>query len=282
MTAKLDVEVFVDRPLILGEGPVWDDERGELIAVDIERGAVWFGDEELVIGPPVTMVATRASGGYLLGTRDGLHAVNADQRTIEAFVDVEPGQATRMNDGKCDPAGRLFVGSMSMLTPRAVEACALYRLEPGRAPVRVIDKVSLSNGLGWSPDAKTMYFIDSPTGGLDAFDYDIETGNLSRRRRLADVDRGKPDGLCVDQDGCIWVGLWTGGAVRRYTPGGELDQEVEIPVSQVTSCCFGGDDLGTLFITTAARDIREEQPLAGAIFACETQVKGVPVGRFAD
>jgi sugar lactone lactonase YvrE len=260
---------------------VWDPRLRELACVDIDQGIVWLGKTEVAVGPPVSMIALRESGGYIAAVRDGLVSISEDGVKVEPLIEIEADPETRLNDGKCDPVGRLLVGSLSLLTPRAEQACSLYQIEAGRAPVRVINRVSLSNGLGWSPDGATMYFIDTPTLGVDAFDYDLATGSLSRRRRLIDVAGGRPDGMCVDVDGCIWVALWGGSAVHRYTPVGGLDLEVEIPAAQVTSCCFGGDDLRTLFITTAARDVGRREPLAGAVFALTTSTEGVPVGRFA-
>ena len=145
-----------------------------------------------------------------------------------------------MNDGQCDPAGRFWTGSIVM--DKSGPNGALYRVEADLSTSVVRTGVSVSNGLGWSPDATTMYFIDSMSGGVDAYRYDRDSGEVTERRRFVDVDfeHGEPDGLTVDADGCVWFAIWRAGEMRRYTPDGELDTLVRVPASLTTSCCFGG------------------------------------------
>jgi sugar lactone lactonase YvrE len=150
-------------------------------------------------------------------------------------------------------------------------AGSLYRADLGGKPaqiVRMLEGVSISNGIDWNPEDDLMYYTDSPTGRIDVFDWDLAAGTISRRRPFVTLSPGDgaPDGLCVDSDGFVWVALWGGSAVRRYRPDGTLDREVRLPVTQVTTCAFGGPDLDELFITTAAGGLAEEEPLAGAIF----------------
>jgi sugar lactone lactonase YvrE len=188
----------------------------------------------------------------------------------------------RGNDAAVDAAGRLWAGTMRYDT--AEGGGWLARIEPdGKASV-VLEKVTISNGVGWSPDNTRMYFADTPTGLVDVFDYDLATGAVTSRRHLVDVD-GSPDGLCVDADGCVWVALWGGGQVRRYTPDGKLDRTITVPANLTTACCFGGDRLTDLYITTArvgmSEDELAQQPLSGSVFVVPNAGAGLPSTVFA-
>jgi sugar lactone lactonase YvrE len=190
----------------------------------------------------------------------------------------------RFNDGKCDPAGRFLAGTMAYdLTSGA--GC-LYRLDPDRSVTRLLTGVTISNGLAWSGDGTTLYYIDSPAQGIDAFDYDVETGRLANRRRLVEIphDAGLPDGMTIDEDGCLWVGLYGGSAVHRYTPAGKLDVTVSFPATNITCPVFGGPGFGVLYVTSArdGLDDRElaDQPHAGAVFAADVGTRGLPALRF--
>jgi sugar lactone lactonase YvrE len=204
---------------------------------------------------------------------------------VRAIADVEADlQDQRMNDGKCDPAGRFWAGTMALDKRRG--AGALYRLDADGRVHRMLDEVSISNGLDWSNDGRLMYYVDTPTRSVDVFDFDVATGAIANRRSLARVepDEGWPDGLTLDADGYIWVALWCGAAVRRYAPDGTLDRVVAVPTTYPTSCAFGGSDLGDLYITTAATaltpDERLREPLAGGLFRCRPGVHGRPAHRF--
>jgi sugar lactone lactonase YvrE len=178
-----------------------------------------------------------------------------------------------MNDGACDTRGRFWAGTMR-LDGQGAEA-SLHRLDPSGEVTRVLDGVGISNGIAWSSDDTLMYYVDTPTHGVDVFDYDVEAGSVANRRRLIEIDPsdGDPDGLVCDGEGCLWLALWNGSAVRRYAPSGELIGTVELPVKRVTKCAFGGADLDDLYITTAGGgDPRE--PLAGALFHAATGVRG--------
>jgi sugar lactone lactonase YvrE len=268
----------------LGEGPVWDARSSTLRWVDIERGEVHRfdpasgADTFFEVGEPVGTVAVRAAGGLLLATRTGLYTCldNGGQRTLLHEVDTDP-PGGRFNDGKADPWGRFWAGTMLDGTDGAA---ALYRLDPDHSLHRVVTDVSISNGIAWSPDGTTMYYVDTMTRGVDAFDHDPSSGTVTNRRRLFDIDRGWPDGLTVDADGCLWTALWDGWAVQRHTPDGHLLTTVEVPAQRVTSCTFGGS---TLYITTARTGLDDftDQPNAGAVFACEPGVAGLPAGEWA-
>jgi sugar lactone lactonase YvrE len=199
-------------------------------------------------------------------------------------VGIDPAaDSVRFNDGACDPQGRFWAGTMSL--DGRTGSASLYRLDTDLRVTRVLDGVSVSNGIGWSPDGATMYYVDTATDRIDAFDFDGVVGTPGRRRTFVELPGpGSPDGLCVDADGAVWVALWGGWSVERYLPDGTRDAVVELPVAQVSSCAFGGPELEQLFITTAwdglsAAD-REAQPLAGALFRVEPGVRGLPTTPF--
>jgi sugar lactone lactonase YvrE len=282
-----EADLFVDARARLGEGPVWDDRSGRLVWVDIEGRAIHSTDiasgstTSLPMPLPVGIAVPRRSGGFVAALEDGFHAVDADGRTqLVAPIDNEGGRL-RFNDGACDPAGRFLAGTMAYDYANAPGAGALYRLDPDLRVTRLLDDVSISNGLGWSPDGGTMYYVDTPTRRIDAFDYDVATGAISRRRRFAEIDGvGRGDGLCVDVEGAVWVALWPGWSVRRYLADGTLDAILPVPVAEVSSCVFGGPALDQLFITTAWSTLsdadREAQPHAGSLFRASVGVRGLP------
>lgn len=286
----ITAEIAVDARADLGEGAAWDAVAGRLIWVDITGGVVhellpdgrsrsWNVPEHVGAAVP------RARGGLLLAVRSGFAAL-ADDGSVSVVASVEADDpSTRMNDGKCDPLGRFWAGTMA--DAETPGAGSLYRLDTDGAVSRVLNGVTISNGLGWSPDGTVMYYTDTATGGVDRFRFDAAAGALTDRRRVITIDPadGSPDGMTVDDDGCLWVALWGGGAVRRYAPDGGLDAVVPLPASQVTSCAFGGQDGGDLYITTAAHGLSPEQramePQAGGVFRCRPGVTGPPATPFA-
>jgi sugar lactone lactonase YvrE len=273
-------EVLLAAQADTAESPVWDSDRGGLWWVDIPRGEVHFldpstgRDQRWEVGQAVGTVALTREGDVLLAMRDGLTVASGDlaETPVRWMLPGEP-DGNRPNDGRVDSRGRFWIGTMAL--DKHAGAGSLYRADLGGKPpqiVRMLDGVSISNGIDWSPDDDLMYYADSPTRRIDVFDWDPVAGTVSRRRPFVTLarDEGVPDGLCVDADGHVWVALWGGSAVRRYRPDGTLDTEVRLPVTQVTSCAFGGRHLDELFITTAAGGLRDEQrrdqPAAGAIF----------------
>jgi sugar lactone lactonase YvrE len=206
-----------------------------------------------------------------------------DDQVLAHVEDDRPGN--RFNDCKCDPAGRLWAGTMS--GEDAPGEASLYRLAPGAEIERVISGTTISNGLGWSTAGDRMYFIDSTTHRVDVFDYDAGSGEISGRRAFAEMEPsdGLPDGMTVDSEGGVWVCLFGGGALRRYGVDGALEAHLELPVTNPTSPVFGGPDLRTLYVTSARHNLSEEQlagePLAGAVLALEPGVAGLPGNRFA-
>jgi sugar lactone lactonase YvrE len=273
-------------PAQLGEGPVWDAARGELVWVDIDRGLVHRrgpnGEECSVdVGQPVGCAVPRARGGLALALHDGfalLPTLGSEPRLVAR---VEHDRAdTRMNDGACDSRGRFWAGTMSVTGD--TRTAALYRLDADLTTTSVLPGLSISNGIAWSPDDRLIYHVDTPRRRIDVYEFDAPAGAIGGRRAAIPVApaHGRPDGLTVDSEGGIWVALWGGGAVQRFTPEGELDARLELPVTQVTSCCFGDPDLGTLYVTSAARGA-EHEPLAGSLFACRPGIRGLPATPFA-
>jgi sugar lactone lactonase YvrE len=285
------VEVAIRSEALLGEGPRWDAATGRLLWVDIEAGALHLfdpargDDRKILLGNRVGAAAPVQGGGVLVALADRLAVVGLDDESVRTLVEIPHGEGMRLNDGVCDPAGRFWVGSMAL--DYAPGAGALYRYSSDGGLDRVLGEVTLSNGIGWSPDGGTMYYIDSMAYRVDAFDYDVSTGAISGRRPLIVIERGAgiPDGLAVDDDGGIWVALWGRGAIRRYAPDGELDRMLAVPAHNVTACCFGGDDGRSLYVTTASVELSAEQlrerPLAGSVFVTEAGVSGPPAQPFA-
>jgi sugar lactone lactonase YvrE len=269
---------------LLGEGPTWDARRRELVHVDILGGSVhgyrpasgqtWSFASGIETGAAVP----RADGGFLLAVNHDLvaHEPNGDQRLV-ASVEIELDH-TRFNDCRCDAVGTLWAGTMSR--ERLAATAGLYRLAPGDDLRCVIAGTTLSNGIGWSPASDVMYFIDSTTQRIDAFDYDLTSSQLSDRRTFARIDPrdGLPDGLTVDADGRVWVCLFGGGAIRCYGWDGTVEAHIPLPVSCPTCPAFGDDDLGTLYVTSSRHRLTAEQhaaePLAGALLRCRPGVRG--------
>ncbi len=281
----IDADLELDAKAVLGEGPCWDRRTSILYWVDIEEGLLHaydpsrHADRTVPVHQPIGAVVTRASGGLILALRDGFFAFDPSSASLEAIVDPEAHlPTTRFNDGKCDPSGRLWAGTTGL--PRG---CALYRLDLDLSAHRMVSGVSISNGLAWSPDERIMYYVDSPTRAIVAFDYERGSGQIARRRQAFRIPEGMglPDGMTIDEEGMLWVALWDGGLVGRWDPQtGDLVGRVRLPVSRPTSCAFGGEHLDELYITSARVGLDEaslaEQPLAGGIFKCRPGVRGGP------
>lgn len=267
----------------LGEGPMWDARSGRIAWVDILGRRVHLTDpvtgatESVETPLHVGAIAPRANGGFVAALQDGFWVIGDGLARRIATV-PESRSGLRFNDGKCDPAGRFWAGTMAY--DKEPGTAALYRLDAVGRPTRVIDGVTISNGLDWSLDGSTMYYVDSPLHRIDVFDYAPASGEISNRRVAVQVplELGTPDGLTVDADGGIWVALWGGGAVHRYLDG-RLDRVIVMPVSQPTSCAFGGPELDELYVTSAWEGLsdaeRRAQPLAGALFRIRPGIRGV-------
>ncbi|WNV82742.1 SMP-30/gluconolactonase/LRE family protein [Umezawaea sp. Da 62-37] len=278
----MSIDVAVRIKAELGEGPTWDRISSTLLWVDILAGEVHRyapardDDAVLTMSQHVGAAKPRAMGGLVLNLREGVALVDRDGTKTWLVYWARDG--VRGNDAAVDAAGRLWAGTMRY--DAGAGGGWLARVEPTGAAKVVLDKVTISNGVGWSPDGTLMYFIDTPENRIDVLDYDVETGEATSRRPLCAVEgtAGSPDGLTVDAEGCVWVALWGGAAVRRYTPDGRLDREIPLPVDQPTACCFGGDDLTDLYVTSARSGLDEAaldaRPLSGSVLV----LPGVGVG----
>jgi sugar lactone lactonase YvrE len=277
------IEVVTAAGAELGESPVWDVRSSRLAWVDITAKRIHLTDaasgntETIEVPLHVGAVAPRAAGGFVAALQDGFWIVgDGPARRIATVPETSP--SLRFNDGKCDPAGRFWAGTMAY--DEAERAGALYRLDPDGRVRLVLDDVTISNGLAWSFDGGTMHYIDTPTQRVDAFSYDAATGEIGDRRPEIHIppEAGAPDGMTIDADGGHWIALWGGSAVHRYLDG-HLERVIELPVSQPTSCCFGGDRLDELYITSARQGLspeaRQAQPLAGALFRIRAGVRGL-------
>jgi sugar lactone lactonase YvrE len=287
-----DVELVLDAHAETGEGPVWDHRDQSLLWIDATRGRfhrldpITGRDEPLEVGQHVGAVALRSAGGFVLAVRGGFAGFDFANGRPEPIADTEATTPTnRMNDGKVDSWGRFWAGSMAYSEDG--REGSLYRLDPDHSVTRVLTGLGISNGLGWSPGDRVMYHIDSLAQGVDRYDFNPETGQITNKRRLIDIEPadGTPDGMAVDTGGNLWVALWNGWRVRRYRPDGTLDGEVSLPVAQVSCCTFGGPTLSELYITTAARGLsaldRDEQPAAGGVFRHRPGVSGLPSRLYA-
>jgi sugar lactone lactonase YvrE len=291
-SASVKVEVFADLRADVGEAPHWDDRTKSLLFVDLTAGVVFRYDQSGVklgsfsVGQEVGAVVPRRRGGLVLAVRDGIAVASDTGEGFELAAPVErdtPGN--RMNDAKCDPAGRLLAGTTAFdFSPHSA---ALYRVEPDWSFEQVVRDVTQSNGMAWSPSGSQMYFIDSATQGVDVFDYDVNSGSVSNRRRLVTIEHGQgtPDGMTADDDGNLWVACFGGATVRCFSPSGVQLAEVVFPVTQVTSCTFGGSGLADLYVTSAAYRLSpgdlKRQPHAGATFVCRPGAVGMPASSFA-
>jgi len=258
-------------PAGLGEGPLWDADRDRLLWVDLAANAVHefdpaTGEDRVeLFDVPVGAIAPRAGGGFVLAAGRGFVTCDRPASRWDWLACVDSGE--RMNDGACDPAGRFLAGT---LVQDGSAGAALYRLERGSVR-RLLDGVSISNGIDWNLAGDTMYYVDTPLERVDAFDYDVATGSLGTRRTLVDLSEvpGRPDGLTVDASGGIWVAMARGGAaVRRFTPDGRPDGVLPMPVPNVTSMAFGGESLTDLYVTTSqlGLDDLRRWPDAGRLF----------------
>jgi sugar lactone lactonase YvrE len=231
----------------------------------------------------VGSIAFRERGGLLAATKSGIHFLDPADGRFERVANPESHlPENRFNDGRCDRQGRFWAGSMSDV--RRDPVGTLYRFDADLACTRLRNAIIIPNSLAWSPDGRTMYFADTNRHTIWAWDYDPATGVATRERVFADTGAGRPDGSCVDADGCLWNAEYGGGRLVRYTPDGKLDRTVDLPVANPTCCCFGGARLDVMFVTTARQRLQPEelarQPLAGSVLALRPGVRGLPESRF--
>ena len=275
-----------------GEGPIWHGNH--LIYVDIEAHKIVAfepatGVEKIwPVGQRVGTVVPAARGGLIWAGDHGFYHLDEMTGQSTALADPEADVPhNRFNDGKCDPAGRFWAGSMH-LGPVRTASSALWCMDAELRVRKMYSPTTVSNGIVWTSDKRTMYFIDSPTRRVDAFDYDNETGEISNRRTAIALPDGigYPDGMAIDSEDKLWVALWAGWGIARFDPlTGDLLDKIDVQASQVTACAFGGAELKDLFITTARRDLQgaalDDQPHAGGLFHIQLDVAGVPSTAYA-
>ncbi|MFJ9346027.1 SMP-30/gluconolactonase/LRE family protein [Streptomyces sp. NPDC101237] len=270
-------EVAVAAEATLGEGPTWDAATGRLIWIDVLGARIHTYD-------PVTgrrtvrtaeqhigAVKPRVNGGLVLNLRDGVGLLDPDDTF--RWLHREPVAGRRANDAAVAPDGSLWAGTMRY--DERTGGGTLSRVTGDGSVTTLLPEVTVSNGTGWSPDGSRVYYVDTPTRRVDVFDYDGERPRDRRPWVTVEADAGYPDGLTVDAEGCVWVALWGGGAVHRYTPDGELDRVIGLPASLTTACAFGGADLTDLYVTTARVGLERPHPTAGSLLVVPGAGKGV-------
>ena len=281
-------ELVLDAKAQLGEGPCWDAETRTLYWIDIYAGEIHAyslvtgSDQVILVGEPVGCLAPTKTGGLVIASQSGISLLGPATGKHTPLVSPEshlPGN--RFNDGKCDPAGRFLAGTMDNAEVEA--SGSLYSLSPDGALKTILTGVRISNGLAWSPDHSTLYYIDTPTRTVMAFEYDLATGDISHPRKAIQVNEelGWPDGMTSDTRGNLWIAMWGGAALTKWDPAtGRLLQTIPIPALNVTSCAFGGEGLTDLYITSARKGMSNEQlakyPLTGSLFRLQTDFKGMP------
>jgi len=284
-------ELVIDARATVGEGPVWDHRSQRLYWVDIEGCRLHIldpatgEDRSIPVGQMVGAAVLRRSGGVMIAVKEGIGTFDVEREQLTILHRPEQHiPENRFNDGKCDPAGRFWVGTMGPAGRKG----ALYCVSPDLSLERKIADVGISNGLAWSLDRSTMYYIDSWARTVVAYAYDEATGAIADPRLVIEIPvaDGEPDGMTIDEEGMLWIAIWDGRRVIRIDPAnGALIGEVSVPVSRPTSCTFGGPDLGTLYITSArtglAPEVLAAEPLAGGVFCCRPGVRGMNAVEFA-
>ena len=278
----------------LGEGAFWNHKTQEFYWIDIVNKKFHIYKPSNKINKSYEMpseigtVVPYTNQEAVVALADGIYTVNLESGKLKMFSDAENKMTeNRFNDGKCDPLGNLWVGSMHL--KQSEPKASLYKINPKGEATKMLGNITISNGIVWTSDNKKMYYIDTPTGNIRAFDYDITNGTITNERVAVKVPEslGYPDGMAIDEEDMIWVGLWNGNSVVRFNPNtGELLQQIKVPAHNVTACAFGGENLDEMYITTARVDMSEEElekyPLAGSIFKVKPGVKGVKSAFFGN
>lgn len=280
ITTELDAQAQ------LGEGSIWHPRENKLYWVNIEGKSLHIydpstkKDQSFLFEHMIGTVVPVESGGALVALQNGIHFFNAQTGELRFIDNPIPDTNIRFNDGKCDPAGRFWVGTMDLGFKEGV--ASLYKMDTGKTIHKMLDGVTISNGIVWTADKKTMYYVDSHLGRIDAFDYENTDGCICNRRTVLSIpqEMGSPDGMTIDSEGMLWVALWGGNSVGRFDPlTGALLQKIAVPAPQVSSCAFGGKNLDVLYITTARGGMLDEAlaayPLSGGLFSVKPGVKGV-------
>lgn len=287
-----DVEHVLGARNRLGEGPLWSVEEQSLYWVDIENETFWrwhpeTGSHEMFhVGTQIGVLALRAGGGLVMATQKGFGYWDerSQNLTIIAHPEAEQPQK-RFNDGAVDCRGRFWAGTMNIAEGENRDG-VLYRLDLDGSVHVMETGIGVSNGIGWSPDNTIMYFTDSPRRTIYAYAFDAETGNITNATTFVKTPEGEgfPDGLTVDSEGYVWSAFWDGAKIVRYTPRGEIERVIQMPVLRPTSCVFGGPNLDELYITSAwsrlSEQQREQYPLSGDVFRVKAGVRGLEKYKF--
>jgi len=289
----MNVECVLDSACALGEGPYYDRDGGRLIFVDIIDRTGFILDpgsgglRKLDFPEPVSAVIPRRTGGYIATLASRVVTVGEDGG-VGDFTVGDTNPASRSNEARTDSRGRLWLGTMQNNIgpnredlPITSSIGTLHRIDADGRATKFLDRIGVSNTLVWSPDDRTLYFADTRTKHINAYDFDAEAGTISNARPIVTDGPGGPDGSAMDEEGCIWNARWGGGCLIRYRPDGTQDRRIDLPVSQPTSCVFGGADLSTLYITSARVGLQQPGELDGAVLAIQPGVKGLPCHPFA-
>ena len=288
----MPAELLHEAKAYLGEGPVWDSHSQTLYWLDILNRRIFANADLLLqLDDVAGCIAARKNGGFILALKAdeaqrfsfaGLDLGSAKLTLLSALENELPGN--RFNDGKCDPRGRFIAGTMDLAENDPTGS--LYSFD-GRSITKLLSGITISNGLTWSPDHKTFYYIDTPTREVRAFDYDIESGAIANSRVAVYVHEslGWPDGMTSDMQGNLWIAMWGGAQVTKWDPNtGKLLEQFPVPALNVSSCIFGGKDLNELYITSARKGLDEaalaRYPLTGGVFRLKTNVEGMPTFEF--
>ena len=283
-------ELLFDAKATLGEGPIWDSRTETLYWIDILEKRIYCGGEVLLqLDDLIGCIAPRKSGGLVIASgesgRLSFASLELDSLKLTALASPtdEPSN-NRFNDGKCDPRGRFLAGTMDMgeIDPFG----SLYSFN-GRSITKLLSHVTISNGMAWSPNHNTFYYIDTPTREVKAFDYDIDTGAIANPRLAIHIpaEYGWPDGMTSDTQGNLWIAMWGGAQVTKWDANtGKLLEQIPVPAKNVSSCVFGGTNRNELYVTSARKGLdeatMEQYPLTGGVFRIQTNVEGMPTFEF--
>ena len=285
--------IVVEHKCSLGEGPVWDVKRKVICWVDILNGIIHeYSPEQnthkrIPVHQMIGSFAVCTNGNFIAAIQNGFAFINRETGEIKMITDPEDHLPNnRFNEGKCDPAGRFWAGTMSLSEDAG--AGNVYTIHNDLEAVKKIENVTISNGMAWSADHQTFYYIDTPTLEIVSYDYEKATGHISNKKMIIKIDKkdGFPDGMTIDNEGMLWIAHWDGWQVTRWNPGsGEKLFSIQLPAAKITSCTFGGDNLDDLYITSAKAGLTEDelikQPLAGSLFVIHNcGFKGMPAVEF--
>lgn len=298
MTARIitgsEIACVLPWQATVGESPVWQAAENCLYWIDIQQQSIHRfhpeskQNQSFALPEIVTSIGLRQSGGLVLTLAKNFAFFHPETGRLEKLTSVENNlPANRFNDGKCDPQGRFWAGTMDAKNWKNPSG-NLYRMDPDGSVRLMQPQVICSNGSGWSPDGRTMYYTESFRYAIFAYDFDGSSGAISNRRTFAEIDRnsgGFPDGMTVDAEGYVWSNLVGLGRIIRYDPRGRVERIVQLPVPRATDCTFGGPGLDTLYITSARETMSAEQlekaPLSGSLFAVQTGIQGLPSTPYA-